>query len=390
LRHAPRIHLTTGVPAALAGTIALGLFAAPAHAAPSSGAAALVDRDAATAGTSRDAMSFGQATAVRTLSAAPAVYTVREGDTVSAIARRFGLNTGDVLAWNGLGWTSLIRPGQVLRLTAPTAAAAAPAPTAGTYDVRPGDTLWAIARRAGTTVAAVMAANGLSAGSIIYPGQHLTVPGASSVSRAASTSPAPTGAVAYVVVAGDTVTAIARRHGVSIDTVLAANGLSRTSVIHPGQRLTVPAPSRGPAGAPSDAPAQLDAEQMANARHIIDVGRRLGVPDRGIEIALGAAMQESWLRNLDWGQDDSLGLFQQRPSAGWGTPAQILDADRAIRVFYGGPGDPNGAATRGLLDIPGWQSMSFAQAAQAVQVSAYPDRYAQWERDAAGWLATLG
>ena len=87
-------------------------------------------------------------------------------------------------------------------------------------------------------------------------------------------------------------------------------------------------------------------------------------------------MQESWLRNLDWGDRDSLGLFQQRPSSGWGSPEQILDRERATRVFYGGAGDPNGTTTRGLLDIPGWEGMAYADAAQAAAISAQPDRYA--------------
>jgi hypothetical protein len=101
-------------------------------------------------------------------------------------------------------------------------------------------------------------------------------------------------------------------------------------------------------------------------------------------------MQESWLRNLDWGDRDSLGLFQQRPSTGWGTPEEVHDPVRAARAFYGGPSDPNGENSRGLLDIDGWHDMSFADAAQAVQISAYPERYAQWEQPAYAWLAAHG
>ena len=123
---------------------------------------------------------------------------------------------------------------------------------------------------------------------------------------------------------------------------------------------------------------------------IIGIGRELGVPERGIAIALGAAMQESSLRNVGIGDRDSLGLFQQRPSAGWGTEAEVQDAARATRVFYGGRSDPNGTITRGLLDIPGWQNLTFTQAAQAVQISAYPDAYARWENAANTWLATYG
>ncbi len=176
--------------------------------------------------------------------------------------------------------------------------------------------------------------------------------------------------------------------------MLTANGLSRSSIIYPGQKITIPGAASVPVAQKSPAaPAassRLDAEQIANAQIIIRVGRELGVSDRGIAIALGTAMQESWLRNLDWGDRDSLGLFQQRPSTGWGTPQEVRDPVRATRAFYGGPSDPNGHRTRGLLDIAGWQSMTFAQAAQAVQISAYPDRYAQWEQPAYAWLAAHG
>ena len=86
----------------------------------------------------------------------------------------------------------------------------------------------------------------------------------------------------------------------------------------------------------------------------------------------------------------SLGLFQQRPSSGWGTPAQVMDPRRASRAFFGGSVNPNPGVTRGLLDIPGWQAMSVTQAAQAVQISGHPDLYAKWEMSARSWLAQLG
>lgn len=281
-------------------------------------------------------------------------------------------------------------------LGSPVLASAAPPVS---YTVQPGDTVWAIARAHGLDTAAVLAANGLEAGSIIRPGQVLAlVPAAPAPPPPATTeappAPAPSGRT-HEVRPGDTVSAIAAANGVSTDAVLAANGLTRASIIYPGETLQIPsaesaaatgvAASAGPATAPG-----LDAEQADNARLIIRIGRELGVSDRGIAIALGTAMQESWLRNLDWGDRDSLGLFQQRPSSGWGAPDQILDRERATRVFYGGSGDPNGAATRGLLDIPGWEGMAYADAAQAVQISAYPDRYAQWESPATAWIAVLG
>ena len=104
-----------------------------------------------------------------------------------------------------------------------------------------------------------------------------------------------------------------------------------------------------------------DADQLANARVVLTVGAQLGVAARGQVIALATAIQESSLRNLPGGDRDSLGLFQQRPSAGWGTRTQILDPSYAATRFY-----------RALLTVPGWQTMPLTQAAQNVQRSAYP------------------
>lgn len=379
--------IRTGVPTAVAGSIALVLSSVPAQAVE-----ATQDRMPrplpAEARTLPTTASAGSAVpAVRTVPSAktPDTYTVRRGDTVSAIAARFGLRTTDVLALNGLSWSSVIHPGQVLALTGRGSAPATASAASGTHTVRAGDTISAIARKHGVSVKAMLSANDLGWSSIIYPGQKLSVPG--KAVRAAATKPATvskdasSAATSHVVEAGDTVTAIAQRHGVTVDAVLRANDLSRSSIIYPGQKLAIPG-QRAVTG--------LDAEQSDNARLIIRVGREMGVSDRGIAIALGTAMQESWIRNLDWGDRDSLGLFQQRPSTGWGTADQVRDRIRSIKAFYGGPGDPNGERTRGLLDIPGWQDMSFAQAAQAVQISAYPDRYARWEKPAYAWLAALG
>jgi LysM repeat protein len=244
----------------------------------------------------------------------------------------------------------------------------------------------------------VLSANGLDWSSIIYPGQSLAIPGASSAPTEPAAPappaapPAPPAADAYVVADGDTISAIAQLHEVPVQAVLDANGLTTSSIIHPGQSIAIPTAASVVlvANATPAAATALDAEQIANAAVIISVGRELGVPDRGIAIALGTAMQESWLLNLDWGDRDSLGLSQQRPSTGWGTPEEVRDPVRAARAFYGGPADPNGSLTRGLLDIDGWHDISFADAAQAVQISAYPDRYAQWEQPAYAWLAAHG
>lgn len=109
-------------------------------------------------------------------------------------------------------------------------------------------------------------------------------------------------------------------------------------------------------------------EQAENAATIAAVGKRLGVPDRGVTVALATALQESGLRNLPYGDRDSLGLFQQRPSQGWGTPEVVSTPRLAAASFY-----------RRLVQVPSWQSLQITEAAQRVQRSAAPDAYAQWE-----------
>jgi hypothetical protein len=113
----------------------------------------------------------------------------------------------------------------------------------------------------------------------------------------------------------------------------------------------------------------LDLQQAQNAATITAVGVSLNVPDFGIRVALATARQESKLHNLGYGDRDSLGLFQQRPSQGWGTAAQIMDPVYATTRFY-----------QALVAVPDWQKMTLTQAAQAVQHSGAPDAYAQYEQ----------
>lgn len=296
------------------------------------------------------------------------------------------------------------RTAPIFPLSALAARTPTSTPSVTTYTVQDGDTLWDIAQAHGVGLSALRAANGLEDASLIHPGQVLALPGAASATESApaevaasKTAPAPQ-ASGYEVTAGDTLWAIADAQGTSLDALLQANGLPRDAIIYPGQVLTVPATPVAalvatPAAVQAPVPASaqgLDAEQIANARVIIGVGRALGVPDRGIAIALATAMVESWIRNLDWGDRDSLGLFQQRPSTGWGTPEQVRDPAQAAHAFFTGVSDADGPRTHGLLDIPGWESMDFGAAAQAVQVSAYPERYGPWEQQAYAWLAALG
>lgn len=342
-------------------------------------------------------------------SAAPAVYIVAADDTVSSIAQRYGLSTAAVLALNGLSWKSAIFPGQVLALTsAPVKTTGTPPPTtaSGRYSIAKGDTLSAIAAGFGITTQSILDANRLTWTSIIYPGQTLLIPG-----RIAQLVPAPAPIVGMApdappaTPASDDPTLAGQRDAGAEATSTAADVTEPTASavasmaiaqrpvlpVEPPRLFSPPAAPGAPSGGgPSSPPSSgavtpLSAEMRTHATTIVQVGRQLGVPEYGIVIALATAMQESSLRNLSWGDRDSVGLFQQRPSSGWGTAADLQVPSHSARLFYVG----RSGYTRGLLDISGWQGMTLTRAAQAVQISGHPDAYAKWEASAWAWYFEL-
>jgi LysM repeat protein len=419
------------VPLVLVSTIAMTLnLAAPADAA-TLGKRVLKPKGAVPAPTPKAGLQAPAGTGVASAASAPTHYVVVDGDTVSGVAGRFGLSTASVLALNGLGWSAVIFPGQVLTLStsaAPLVAAPSPTPVSAElsrYTVVAGDTISGIAAAHGLPTTAVLNANGLDAHSIIFPGRTIVLPDATARAGAttagpATTAPAPASPAGstHTIAAGETISGVAASARVSVQAVLDANGLGWSSIIYPGQELVIPAEGASAAGAsgshdstPSPAgsatlvtesavfispveptavtPVTLTDEMRRNAATIVAVGREAGVSDAGLVVALAAAAQESGLRNLDHGDRDSLGLFQQRPSTGWGAPEQLMDPVHASQAFFGGSGNPNPGITRGLLDIPGWESLSVTQAAQAVQRSAFPDHYAKWEASARAWLGEL-
>jgi hypothetical protein len=142
----------------------------------------------------------------------------------------------------------------------------------------------------------------------------------------------------------------------------------------------------GNEAAPAETPepvAGLDEEQMDNAVTIVEIGEERGISERGQAVALVTAMQEAQMRNVasdavpqslkyphqgvmvDY---DSVGIFQQRPSMGWGSVKECMDVEYATNTFYAS-----------LDDVDHWQDMELTEAAQQVQGSAFPDAYAQWE-----------
>ncbi len=160
---------------------------------------------------------------------------------------------------------------------------------------------------------------------------------------------------------------VALRNGaiglVSVIVVLSAGWF----LLRPGS----PGPGCVAAGPPGSADYTLTTTQADHAATIAGVGMRMGIPDHAVSVALATALQESGLKNLSGGDRDSAGLFQQRPSMGWGTYAQVTDPVHASTAFYSR-----------LRAEPDWTTLSVTQAAQLVQRSAKPDAYAKWESEA--------
>ena len=226
-------------------------------------------------------MGLALAAASLTATASPATaddYVVQPGDTVSHIARRTGVTVQAIVAANKLDARATIRVGQHLML--PTAAAAtpqtAPAPQgtqtpAATHTVAAGETVSALAARYGTTVQAIVAANGLDSRAFIRIGQVLSIPGAAPA--AATSAPAAPAAqtATHTVAAGETVSALAARYGTTVQAIVAANGLDSRAFIRIGQVLSIPGAAPATATSAPAAPA-TQPTQGQSAKHTVVSG----------------------------------------------------------------------------------------------------------------------
>lgn len=163
---------------------------------------------------------------------ASGTYTVRSGDTLSAIAARYGTTYQNLAAINGIADPNKIYPGQVLRLSGATPAPA-PAPAGGqVYVVKSGDTLSGIGAKFGVDYKTIAAVNGIANPNVIYPGQKLSIPGGGA-------APAPA-VRSYTVKSGDTLSGIASQYGTSYQTLAAYNGIADPNKIYPGQVIRIP------------------------------------------------------------------------------------------------------------------------------------------------------
>jgi len=366
---------TAALPAVVLSSLALAQPAAaesPARAIPATLAAAM--RAQAQAETGRPLSAVIPAASVSaTIPAAfrpaqaPASYTIVRGDTISGIAGKFGLDTYAILRLNRLQPNSIIYPGQRIQLggsapapapaakpaAKPAATVAASATSGRAYTVKSGDTLSAIAARHGVTLSQVFGWNGLKMSSIIYPGQKIKV-GAGAVAPApaapapaakpaapAPAAPAPASG-SYTVKSGDTLSGIAARNGVKLSDILAANRLTMSSIIYPGNKLVIPGASIAPASSkpatvtplvPStflgfsypaavvssanQNKALLNASPVPSREQmkviVADTARRMGVDP---SLALAFAFQESSFDHRSVSPANAIGTMQVIPSSG--------------------------------------------------------------------------
>lgn len=135
----------------------------------------------------------------------------------------------------------------------------------------------------------------------------------------------------------------------------------------------------GPAGSGATDASKLNEDQRQNVALIISIGKDRQLPPLAWQVAIQAGMTESGLRNLNYGDRDSLGMFQMRPSMGWGTPAQVVDPHYSINKFYDV-----------LVRVPNWEQQRPGESAQDVERSGFPDRYHKWEPMAAHLIGNVG
>jgi LysM repeat protein len=272
------------------------------------------------------------AAAARAAAIKRATYVVRSGDTLSQIAARKGVSLAALLKANRLSTRSVLQVGQKVRIPGAGAASASrpatkPAVSSTTYRVRGGDTLSAIATRTKTPLATVYSLNRLNARSVIHPGQVLKVRGSTpAATRAAGTA-------AYTVRSGDTLSAIASKHSVTLAALLKTNRLSAATVIHPGQKVKVPAkPAKSAASSNSFAGRTYPSSIVNAANHNRAALARTSVPSRsatkamivatarrhGLDprLALAVGWQESGWNQRQVSVANAIGVMQVIPSSG--------------------------------------------------------------------------
>jgi LysM repeat protein len=218
----------------------------------------------------------------------PAVYVVKEGDSLGRIAQKLGVRLPDLLSANDMTMNSLILPGQQLAVPqAPSGGG-----SAASYTVKAGDSLSVIASRHKVSLAALLAANGMTASSLIMPGMTLSLPAGAvtaTTTSNATTAASAASAATYTVKAGDSLSAIAGRNRVALAALLSANNMTATSLITPGMKLALPAGAVAPSGSSSNGTSG-SATGAAGGSYTVKAGDSLGRIAARNGVTLGALL----------------------------------------------------------------------------------------------------
>lgn len=369
----------TGAISATAAISATGLIAGPAHAqevpaandlaeaAPHTSQLAVVPAsiERALAPAAAPVVIAGVSTTRAAEAASHVTHTVVRGDTVWDLARHYGSTVSAIVDANDLGKHATIHVGE--KLVIPGALKSAtksvkPTKTGKTtatakHTVKPGDTVWDLSVHYGTTVNAIVTANGLGAHAVIHVGDRLTIPGAKAssatkASTASGTKKHTTATSRYTVKSGDTLSAIARKFGTSVSEIAGANGIDNPSQIHVGQKLTIP--GGVPTGLVGDTFAgrtyskdvvrganankqilnDSSVPSRAQARALVEkTAKKYGV---NVSLALAVAYQESGFNQRAVSPANAVGVMQVIPSTGtWvstmvGRDLDLLDANDNI------------------------------------------------------------
>ena len=215
----------------------------------------------------------------------PAVYVVKEGDSLGRIAQKLGVRLPDLLSANDMTMNSLILPGQ--QLVVPQAPSGGG--SAASYTVKAGDSLSVIASRHKVSLAALLAANRMTASSLIMPGMTLTLPAGAVAPTTTSNATTAASSATYTVKAGDSLSAIAARNRATLAALLAANNMTATSLITPGMKLVLPAGAVAPASSSSNG-SNGSSNVGAGGSYTVKAGDSLGRIATRNGVTLGALL----------------------------------------------------------------------------------------------------
>lgn len=304
------------------------------------------------------AASLAAATAIAmtAISALPAAaderHRVSDGETVSGLASRYDSSVTAIIDANNLNSRGLIIIGQTLTIPTSSPSGDAGDSASGTYKVTDGDTVWSIARRHGTTVSAIIGANGLDSRALIRPGQVLTVPGGSSAQPVANTAGGTSSShLTHTVAGGDTVWDLARRYSTSVSAIVKANGLDSRAIIRAGQSLEIPGASAAgsaPASAPSS-PAPSTSEPAGSAQeYSVKSGDTLARIANRFDVSVSAIATANSIKN------PSLIRVGQRLTIPGGAPTGLVGDTFLGRKYSAdvvGAANHN-KATLNAMDVP--------------------------------------